>query len=143
MKKLFAWILTLTWGGIMTAIGLVAALILMLCGHKPKLYKGVPMFEVGHGWGGVTLGCVIIVCKDNYKSLKDHEFGHVIQNLLFGPFAIFLVDIPSMARYWYREYLVRSGKKKDYQLPDYDAIWFEGQATKWGTKYEGLDFRKF
>lgn len=38
-------------------------------------------------------------------------------------------------RYWYRELIIRSGKKKYSDLPDYDAIWFEGWATRLGEKH--------
>ena len=40
-----------------------------------------------------------------------------------------------MIRYWYRELIVRSGKKKYSELPDYDSIWFEGWATRLGEKH--------
>lgn len=66
---------------------------------------------------------------------KQHESGHGIQNIMFGPLMPFIVSIPSCIRYWYREYLVRSGKKKYYELPEYDSIWFEGMATRLGEKY--------
>lgn len=41
----------------------------------------------------------------------------------------FVIAIPSMIRYWYREIIWRKDRQKYYQLPKYDAIWFEGQAT--------------
>jgi hypothetical protein len=47
----------------------------------------------------------------------------------------FVVCIPSASRYWYREYLVRSGKKKYSELPDYDAVWFESQASVIGSEF--------
>lgn len=125
MKKILAWFLLLTWGAIMSFIGLVAALILRLKGYKPTNYKGAMLFEVGYGWGGITLGFVIIVCKDNYESLRAHEFGHVIQNMIFGPLFVVLVAIPSLIRSQYRTYVVNKGIKQYYELPDYDAAWFE------------------
>jgi hypothetical protein len=47
----------------------------------------------------------------------------------------FVVSIPSAVRYWHREWLVRSGQKKHSELPDYDAVWYEGSATKIGTEF--------
>lgn len=41
----------------------------------------------------------------------------------------------NIIRYWYRELIIRSGKKKYSDLPDYDAIWFEGWATRLGEKH--------
>lgn len=47
----------------------------------------------------------------------------------------FVICIPSAIRYWYREFIWHFNKEKFNKLPEYDAIWFEGQATKWGKKY--------
>ena len=44
----------------------------------------------------------------------------------------FVICIPSAIRYWYRE--LKYYRKGLYPETDYDSIWFEGQATKWGNK---------
>ena len=51
----------------------------------------------------------------------------------------FVICIPSAIRYWYREFIWHCNKEKFNKLPEYDAIWFEGQATKWGKKYVTTD----
>lgn len=51
----------------------------------------------------------------------------------------FVISIPSAIRYWYREILSRVDFQKYKQLPDYDAIWFEGQATRWGSDFVATD----
>ncbi len=126
------WIISCTWGIIMTLIGAVVALALLITGHKPQLYHGRVRFEVGTGWGGFSCGGFIVTNKNPSTHLKQHEAGHSIQNIMLGIFMPFLVAIPSMIRYWYREYLVSSGKKKSSELPAYDSIWFEGWATSLG-----------
>lgn len=60
----------------------------------------------------------------------SHEHGHAVQNCVFGVFMPILVTIPSVIRYWYREY-VRNTKGWEYLKP-YDSIWFEAQATNIG-----------
>lgn len=45
----------------------------------------------------------------------------------------FVITIPSIIRYWYRE--LKYNKKGLTPPTEYDDIWFEGQATKWGYKY--------
>lgn len=67
--------------------------------------------------------------------IRQHESGHGLQNIMLGVLMPFLVSIPSMIRCWYRELIIRSGKKKYSDLPDYDAIWFEGWATRLGEKH--------
>ena len=62
-------------------------------------------------------------------STLAHEIGHSIQNSIWGPLFLPVIGIPSAIRYWYRKTPLY--KKKT----DYDAIWFEGQATAWGSKY--------
>lgn len=135
MNKYLYWFLSLTWGLPMTLIGFLVSAVLLLMGYKPKRFGYTFYFEVGKNWGGLELGAIFLISKGEPLETKQHEHGHGIQNLWWGPLMPFVVSIPSACRYWYREYLVRSGKKKYYELPDYDSIWFEGQATRLGKKY--------
>lgn len=139
MKKVLYWIGQLTWGIVMSLIGLITALICILF-LKGKVHKNgyTIIIEVGGNWGGVNLGCISLcggyttVCPDEnwFQHTRRHEFGHSLQNLIFGPLFPFIVAIPSAIRYHYQNY--RS--KKGLPNKEYDAIWFEGQATRWGTK---------
>lgn len=134
-NKFLFYFLSFTWGLPMTLIGGVVAIVLLAMGYKPKKYGYCWYFEVGENWGGVELGVIFLVDKHTFDDTKSHELGHALQNCWFGPLMPFIVCIPSATRYWYREYLVWSGKKKYSELPDYDAIWFEGQATKIGEQF--------
>ena len=138
MKKILFyiiyWLLSLTWGAIMTIIGTIGALALLITKHNPKTLGPNVYFEVGKGWGGMSLGPFFFCGKDSPLSTKYHEAGHGLQNILYGPLMPFIVCIPSAVRYHYRNWLYKHNPKKYFNLPDYDSIWFEGQATKWGTK---------
>lgn len=135
MNLVLFWILQLTWGIIMNVIGLGAFLVLVFSGHKPRRFHQSIYFVVGNNWGGVNLGFVTVVSKVSGESTLRHEHGHFIQNAMYGPLFPFIVAIPSMFRYHYRNYLVLKKGKKRSQLPDYDSAWFEGQATDFGYKY--------
>jgi hypothetical protein len=128
------WLISLTWGGIMTWIGAIVALVLLITGHKPHRCGPNIYFVVGRSWGGVELGAFFLVCENSSKHTALHECGHGIQNCIWGPLMPFVVCIPSATRYWYREYLTRVKGVKPWMLPEYDSIWFEGQATRWGEK---------
>lgn len=132
-KIVLFWIISLTWGLINSIVGLLTALVLIICGHKPQLLYGRIVFNVGYHWGGVSLGPVIVT--QNYVTLHTtlHELGHSIQHLIWGPLFFIVIGIPSAIRYHYRNYIRK--KKPQKELPDYDATWFEGQATAWGNKY--------
>lgn len=130
MKKFLFYLLSFIWGLPMTLCGLIVAAILLLAGHKPKKWKYCYYFEIGHNWGGLEFGAFFLVNKNSSTHIKNHEHGHAIQNCWFGPFFPFIVFIPSAIRYWWRELLTKRGKT---DLPDYDSIWFEGQATRLGT----------
>lgn len=134
-KSSLFWIISFTWGSIMTVIGFVAALFLMISAHKPKRFHYNVYFEIGDGWGGVELGAFFIVQKNSSLQTKQHEAGHSLQNLMFGPIMPFLVCIPSAIRYWSRREAIRKKKKTYADMPPYDAIWFEGMATRLGEKY--------
>lgn len=128
LNKTVYYILSFTWGIIVSFAGMLFSAFLMICGFHPKKNSYGWVFEVGEGWGGFSAGPCAVVCKDATPHIYSHEFGHSIQNCLFGPFMIFLVIIPSIIRYWYREI-------KEIIDPPYDSIWFESQATRWGEVY--------
>lgn len=135
MNKFLFYLLSFTWGIPMTLIGLIVSLVLIIMGYKPKKYGYCWHFAVGNNWGGLELGIVFLTDKTSNVYIKDHEHGHALQNCYFGPLFPFVIAIPSAIRYWYREYLVRSGKKKWSELPDYYSIWFEKDASIRGIKF--------
>ena len=123
----------------MSLIGLITALICILF-LKGKVHKNgyTIIIEIGGNWGGINLGCISLcggyttVCPDEnwFQHTRRHEFGHSLQNLIFGPLFPFIVAIPSAIRYHYQNY--RS--KKGLPNKEYDSVWFENTATRWGTK---------
>lgn len=131
-NKKWYYILNFTWGLPMNLIGAIVALALILTKHKPKKHCGCIYFEVGKsGWGGLELGCFFLCSPGASLHTKNHEYGHSLQNALWGPLFPFVIAIPSAIRYHYRNLELKQG----YQLrTQYDDIWFEGQATKWGTQ---------
>lgn len=130
MSKGFYYFMSFTWGILVTLCGLVISGVLLLLQFKPHKNVYGWYFEVGSGWGGFSAGPCQIICKNCSDSVKAHEFGHSIQNCIFGPWMIIFVMIPSVIRYWYREL-------KNIHEPEYDYAWFEQQATMFGQRYKG------
>ncbi|MBQ4381441.1 MAG: hypothetical protein II794_01725 [Oscillospiraceae bacterium] len=125
--------LSLTWGCITTLGGALVALALLITGHRPKKWGYAWCFEAGRGWGGFSMGPFLVTCRDGGQRLRDHEFGHSIQNCRFGPLMPFLVSIPSSTRYRWRLFRERVLKKPS--ATPYDSVWFEAQATRLGTEF--------
>ena len=98
MRPIYFWILSYTWGIIMTLIGTIAAIALIITKHKPKTLGPCIYFKIGYGWGIVSLGPFLIMGKDCGSIEGKHEFGHCIQNSILGPFMIFLIIIPCILR---------------------------------------------
>ena len=119
MKKLF-YFLSFTWGILINIFGLAAAGIMHLIGKTPERYKGSIVYKIGRNWGGLNLGVFSFVSENASQHTLDHEFGHAIQNVIYGPLYPFIVAIPSFIRYHYR-----NNSKKPSQTK-YDAKWFEG-----------------
>lgn len=131
-NKYLYYILSWTWGLPMTLIGSIIALVLMMCGHKPKKYGYCYYFEVCEKWGGLELGMFFLVNRNPIEHTKAHEHGHSFQNCIWGPLMPIVISIPSAIRYWYRFIRTKIGKPCTTK---YDDIWFERQASEWGTKF--------
>lgn len=128
LPKTWYYIISFTQGILLTLAGCIVTGVLMLMGYKPQKNMYGWYIEFGENWGGFNAGPCSIVSKNPSRHILQHEFGHSIQNCIFGPFIIPFVVIPSVCRYWYREI------KKVYE-PPYDYAWFEGLATLFGERY--------
>ena len=132
-KIFMFYFLSFTWGLPFTLFGLIVALILRVFGHRSKKFALVRFFEIGESWGGLELGLFFICSRQPTFRIRCHEFGHAIQNCMFGPLMPFIVCIPSAIRYWYRK--LRYYKRGEEPKTNYDDIWFERQATRLGIKF--------
>ena len=131
MRKMIFYVLSCTWGIIMTFIGAVAAVALIAMGYTPKKHGWCYHFEFGYGWGGVNLGVVMITSIAPSDHTKNHEHGHALQNCIWGPLMPFVIAIPSATRYWSRNIRQKRGEK----LEPYDAAWYEADATRRGNEF--------
>jgi hypothetical protein len=105
MKRALYYILSWTWGGILTTIGGLITLCLWIIGCPVHRHGGAIYVEVGDKWGGLEFGMFFLCNKNPTEHIKNHEFGHSLQNCLCGPLYIFVIWIPSMIRYHYRNFL--------------------------------------
>ena len=134
LPKPLYFFLSLTWGIITTLAGFFTALVILATGHKPRRWGYAWYFEVGKNWGGASLGPVFIKDRTNDSvHLKNHEFGHSIQNCYFGPLMPFIVGLPSSTRYRLRRFKEKVLKKSP-KTP-YDSVWFESQASRLGDDF--------
>lgn len=126
------YVLNFTGGLPTVAVGVLLGMVLRICGFKPRRCGGGLCFEVGHGYGGFSIGLTFVVSRESGESVRRHEFGHSVQNAVLGPLMPIAVSLPSVMRYWYRELCARLGKAV---TTPYDGIWFEASATALGEKY--------
>lgn len=130
------YLLNLTWGLPLTIIGYILLLLLLPFG-KVKKFLGVPYleFKKQKGWG-FSIGIVSFVTKNPSISLLEHEFGHSVQNAIFGPFTLFIISLPSVIRFHYRE--LKTMITNNLPKKPYDSIWFEKSATIIGMRYNQI-----
>ena len=129
---MFFYFLSFSWGLPLSLAGLLVGGFLRLSGRRPKRFGPGLCFEVGEDWGGLEFGPIFIKCRDGSERLSSHEFGHAVQNCIFGPLMPFLISIPSAIRYWIRRAGVRRGIRP--KRP-YSAAWFERQADRFGERF--------
>ena len=140
IKKILSYfifyLIQFTWGILHNIIGIVLAIWMLITGHKPHLC-GPYIYFVNEKFAGcVDGGIFFVTTNQSATSTNLHEMGHGLQNLIWGPLMVFVICIPSCIRFWYRVwYYEKKYPKTGIALEPYDAIWFEGQATRWGAKY--------
>ena len=119
------WMLSCTWGIIMTMIGAIGAAVFLIMGHRPARVGYSYMFVIGQGWGAVSIGPFLWMSEGMAKQteMRLHETGHSIQNCLWGVLFRFIVIIPSLL----------SAAVSSYA--EHQSRWFERQATELGYKY--------
>ena len=138
--KILYYFLSFTWGILTNIAGAVIALVMIVTGHRPKRFCGSIYFELGKRYfGGFSYGIFFFKDKSRNLRLLCHEYGHSLQNCVFGPFMLILVNLPSTVRYWYRRNAFRRGKELKRE---YDDIWFEGQATRLGRAAYEMYYKK-
>lgn len=125
-NKFLFYFLQWTWGILANILGLVVMLC-MLLKTKPQKYGHCIYMQLPVNWG-FSLGMFIF----GHKWCAEHEHGHSFQNAVYGPHFLTIIALPSVIRYWFREIL---HKLKKWPKTEYDAIWFEAQATKSGNKF--------
>lgn len=127
------YLLQFTWGLPMNIIGALAYILLHVILRYPTYWRrNMLCIQIPPRFGGMNLGMFCVFGTDCYDVL-NHEYGHSIQNMWWGFLMPFVIGIPSMIRYWYRELVVRMGRPLKTA---YDDIWFEGQATALGNDAE-------
>lgn len=130
MKHIWLYyLLNLTWGIFLTFVGWLITLALLIVGKKPEKYGPIYCFKIKPDWGGFETGLMFVRDTTSIEHVSQHELGHTFQNAILGPFQIFIVTIPSVIRYWYREITKKCVKA-------YDAIWFEDNASTIGQWYQ-------
>lgn len=120
-----------TWGIIMTIVGWLVYLFCITFLHNKIDHKETFMHNhilfIGSKWGGFSIGMISIIANDmsekSTQHTRCHETGHTFHNAILGPLAIFLVYIPSVIRYWRKNYT------------NYDDAWYESSASEVGTTY--------
>lgn len=140
-RRIVFYLLSFTWGILMSAIGLLVVLGAAVVGGQLKTYHGRLYCVIGDNWGGLELGCFFLcgtTSDQEWSTTRAHECGHGLQNCLWGPLTLFVITIPSAIRYWYRE--IKYHRQGKVPPTKYDDIWFEGQATRWGQKYVDTDW---
>ena len=103
LKTIGFWLVQCTWGILTTLPGLLVALTMLIIGKKPQRFGPCIYFVIGKDWGGLSMGPIFLCCENAGLHTKQHEVGHSIQNMIWGPLMPFVISIPSVTRYWLRK----------------------------------------
>ena len=133
------YVLSFTWGIIWTLVGLFTLLFIVLFMDKKvemSVIAGRIAVRFKNGsFGGASLGIIYLVGRNAGKHTHRHELGHTLQSIWWGPLFIPIIAIPSAVRCGMWNMIRKDYFKRYKEYPNYDDIWFEGQATKLGLKH--------
>ena len=110
LKTILFYVLSCTWGIILTFIGVLIAAALLIVGYKPYKFHNYVYFRVGDHWGGFEMGPFFLLDNQCGLPSKQHEAGHGIQNAILGPFMPFVVSIPSATRWGLFNFETQKGR---------------------------------
>lgn len=104
----------------------ILGLLLMECYDKTEkfTFRGKNYQFSSDFPGGISLGNYVIVGTKDDNTL-NHEYGHCVQSLWFGPLYLIIVGIPSVIRATLVNY------------SDYYSAWPENSADKLGGVKRG------
>lgn len=150
LKVIGYWLIHIIWAAPTFVLGLLVVVFMLLTGNKPKRFGYTFYFTPSFMHNcGFSLGPIFCVAEDSqYLYMYQHEHGHAIQTLWWGPLTLFVISIPSMVRFCYRDYKedkmmtdLAEGRITQEEFntwrknrPAYNSIWFEKQATELGQK---------
>ncbi len=138
-----------TWGILQTFIGFINFLMNI---DAPHFWYHGAVITKWKNKSSVSLGMFVFVTDEPFfceklpeysreelsSRLLVHEYGHTIQSLIFGPFYLFLIGIPSTL--W--GFLPSLNKKRQEQQISYFSFFTEDLANKlgeWVTKEKSME----
>lgn len=105
MKKVFnhiKHILLEIWQLPQNIVGLL--FLLFIQGEKRHKLNNINFYYSINFPGGITLGEFIIVGSKQELTIK-HEYGHVLQSRILGPFYLLIIGLPSLLHAWLSDYI--------------------------------------
>lgn len=132
MKKYLYYILQFTWGLPANILGVIGVLFckLILQWDIIKYNKNFIISPKKDNFkSGLSLGIFLFMDKNSSQYFKAHEYGHSIQNIIFGPLFLFVIGLPSFIRCMYFNLIIN---KIPIENNSYYDIWFEKDANSIG-----------
>lgn len=117
-----------TWGILQTAMG---AILFLLHIHDTHYSYHGSVVTVWERDDNVSLGMFVFTQQYAPKRILNHEYGHTIQSLYFGPLYLLIFGIPSF--FWCN--MPRYRKLRRNRRIDYFSFYPEKLADRLGEKY--------
>lgn len=126
MKNIWNWI----WELPQKVLGYVLLLILLPIVRYGWKYRDVYVFyfRAGFKYQGMQLGDIIILGSNYHQSMGfttrdilEHEYGHKIQSMIIGPWAMIAIYIPSFTVALWRILFARKQLGRENHVFEYTA----------------------
>ncbi|MBQ1372182.1 MAG: hypothetical protein IIY70_04550 [Oscillospiraceae bacterium] len=134
MKRLLYRLCQWSWGLPQTLVGALFYLYYCKKGCRHFSYQGAFAVIWTKKTGSMSLGCFLFLYPDwtpGNRALLEHEYGHTIQSLYFGPFYLLTVGLPSLL--WAG--LPALQRRRRSRNISYYAVYPEKQASALGQRF--------
>jgi len=142
-KRIIVLLSRFSWEILQTVLGFTLAMVINWSNRTQTVSHrhGATSMQLNGLFGGMALAPIIVGDRQleavAQNHLFQHEYGHILQSQIWGPFFIIVIGIPSLISALYNDYDTHIGRWQEQDANKKARKYFINTATKqfvWNDK---------